>query len=103
MTNEQYTEALRLYTELEWSMARTARQLRVCRTELADRMRADGVTIRTHIKAPRSGDSPRRSSICADPDAAWRKAMAGQKFEDVRVKRGPVRRMDAPAVEWRAL
>lgn len=103
MTNEQYSEALRLYTELEWSMARTARQLRVCRIELADRMRADGVTIRTHIKAPRSGDSPRRTSVSADPEAAWRKALGGQRFEVVRVRPGPVRRMEPDAVEWRAL
>lgn len=103
MTEQQYTEALRLYTELEWSMARTARHLRVCRTELADRMRSDGVPVRTHIKASRAGHVSRRTSVSADPEMAWRKALGGQRFEDVPVKRGPVRRMEPDAVEWRAL
>lgn len=41
--------------------------------------------------------------VKADPDELWREAMAGQRFEDVRVKRGAVRRMEPDAVEWRAL
>lgn len=112
MTDDQFEEAKRLYTEQGWSMLRVARELGLCRVDLTKRMKAAGVRARSRSEAAKLRQQREKQEQAEAPEAeidaaeaAWRKALAGQRYEDdprAPVPRNHVR-MDAPRLEWRAL